>query len=1288
MRAYAPVPYTRFVRAMVSCEPRVQVSDFFDQERRFLGSHRFTIERRLGEGSMGAVYLAFDRELRTKVALKTLRRVDALGIYRFKREFRALADLSHPNLVTLHELFFERDQWFFTMEYVDGKDFLSYVLAGTRNITSRAHGSDSFPLFESRVGLHMAGSDPTAPVDPPVEGMEMLFPTPLADFDRLRDVLVQITEGLVTVHSAGRLHRDLKPDNVLCTRAGRAVLLDFGIVSDEAREVHRTLEPGVLGTPAYMAPEQAAGEPVDASADFYALGSMLYEALTGAIPFDGTYTDVLRSKQLRDPPRPSQLVAGVPSDLERLCMSLLQRDPRERPHADAILRALRQRKTVSIAPVRAGDSRDSGPLFIGRAPELERLRAALSATNAGKPVVALLSGPSGIGKTTLAERFIDELVESGDCIVLKGRCYERESLPFKAIDSLVDSLSRYLRTLSAVEVAEVMPRDVLALAQLFPVLHRVEDVSQSKRRTALPSDPQELRRRAAAALAELLSRIADRKPLLLFIDDLQWGDVDSAKLLADLVSGPDAPALMILCAFRGGELETSACLRTLTGLFGDASYRDVHEIELGALTDDESITLARWLLGPSSSVDPEAVGREAAGSPYLLTELVHHVREHGAPAGTRVSLDAALSERLTTLSKGALTLLQLVSVAARPIPEETLVLASAFDIDLQAALVELRVAKLIRGASVRNARAVETYHDRVRDAVLARMSPELLALWHRRLATTLEASGSLDLEALAVHLLGAGESARAGLYALRAAEQAERALAFDKAARLYAVAVVHHDQSEAEKRELLLRWGDALVNAGRSAEAANVYLESSQHVAAEDADELRRKAGIQLVLGGQVEAGLDALRETLRGIGVSLPESFGEALVEVRALHAELARRGLHLVTRTSPAPRGDALMRLDALWSLALGLLINEVDRPLPLLGRYLLDALEVGEPTRVLAGLCLYHAFVDGTLRGNRVLSPIGALGAAEALARTHDGPRARALLAFARGSDAHRAGEIAMALTQFLPAEELFRKQGPSGANEARMCRLTIAALYHTLGSCAELARVDRWAREAEERDDLLVAVRLRLVTSVCLLVRDEVEAVRQRIEAASRAPAGGDTGLTAFARWTAQTQLALYTQDRAQCEARSSELAEFSRSPLGQVAVWRGRMHVLRARAALAAAETSTARAALLARAAADIAALTALGLPCFADPLRLLAAGLATLRGDPIGAVALLDAVLASKDAEAQPLVLASAMRRRGELDPPRGRELIGYAETLMREHGVVRAECVAHLFAPGFAPAK
>src|SRR5262249_53628782 len=210
-----------------------------------------------------------------------------------------------------------------------------------------------------------------------------------------------------------------------------------------------------------------------------------------------------------------------PEDLCQLCEELLRRAPGERPSGEEVRRRLAGGRPAGqpVMPLR------DAPL-VGRREQLEALAGAFARARAGRTVVVTVSGRSGAGKTALVKAFADARAEAGDAVVLAGRCYEQESVPYKGLDSLIDALARYLEGLPRAEIDALLPRDVASLARVFPVLGPVAG-GRAARHPRGPSDSREARRRALAALRELLGRLGDRRPLLLTIDDLQWGDEDS-----------------------------------------------------------------------------------------------------------------------------------------------------------------------------------------------------------------------------------------------------------------------------------------------------------------------------------------------------------------------------------------------------------------------------------------------------------------------------------------------------------------------------------------------------------------------------------------------------------------------------------------------------------------------------------------------------------------------------------------------------------------------------------------
>src|SRR5436853_3989218 len=242
---------------------------------------RYEVVRRIGAGGMGVVYEAEDRERGQRVALKTIPNPGVEQVYQLKKEFRVLADLSHPNLVVLYDLVVGRDACFFTMELVDGEDLLDYLWnrehperSALGNAPTRRTGDDigiartSRPDLASGSGSELSGIvEAMAPTED-----SSAQPSP-CDFERLRAVLPQLARGLHALHAAGKIHRDVKPSNIRVTRDHRVVLLDFGLVAEIDRRRQSYDDGAVVGTVAYMAPEQAAGElQLTPAVDWYALG--------------------------------------------------------------------------------------------------------------------------------------------------------------------------------------------------------------------------------------------------------------------------------------------------------------------------------------------------------------------------------------------------------------------------------------------------------------------------------------------------------------------------------------------------------------------------------------------------------------------------------------------------------------------------------------------------------------------------------------------------------------------------------------------------------------------------------------------------------------------------------------------------------------------------------------------------------------------------------------------------------------------------------------------------------
>jgi serine/threonine protein kinase/tetratricopeptide (TPR) repeat protein len=1250
----------------------------------FEGTERFQVLRRLGSGGMGVVYEAFDRERNTRVALKTLRSIDAVAVLRFKNEFRWLQDLSHPNLVSFHELFAESGQWFFTMELIEGVDILSFVRHG-RSIGDEPVGDEH--------------SMPNAPTLNPAQSQLLAAamgdgapPPPLLDEGRLRAALSGLARGLNALHVAHKVHRDIKPSNILVAPTGRVVLLDFGLAKEQGVHDVNQSDQHVVGTVSYMAPEQAASKPVGPEADWYSVGTIVYEALTGKLPFAGPPLEVLIAKQSKSPPPPRAVTPGVPADLDRLCVDLLKPDPAARPGGAEILRRLGVADTIEV---KTSTSQSGGPApFVGRKQELDTLRLALEDVRAGKSLTVYVQGESGVGKSVLARRFVDQLaVEDPRSVVLAGRCYERETVPYKAFDGIVDALSRYMTRLPKGDAAALLPLRAALLAQVFPVLRRVEAVAQAPLpRNEVPS-PQELRQRVFAALRELLARLAERQPLVLVVDDLQWADGDSLALLAEVMRPPDAPSLLLIATVRvSSESNPSGAFDLPSVLAGQGG--EVRHVQVRRLDKPESRELVALLLGDSRADEAsprramiDTIADEAGGHPLFIDELVRHANSNAreGSGGGRLRLEEALWARVQLLEQPVRALLELVVVAGAPLVQEIAAQAAAIEFaDFGKRASALRVAHLVRTGGARRTDSIEPYHDRVREAVLQHLDMRSRKKCHERLALALEAHGDrADPEALSVHWRGAGDLERAAHYAAVAARQAAQALAFDRSARLYRLAI---ELRPIDGPQYQAQLGAVLQAAGRGGKAALAYLEAAKGANLAESLELQRKAAEQLLISGHVDQGLQALERVLETFKMRVPQSPGEALRALLWQRMKLRLRGLGWKTRDATEISPATLGRIDACWSVGVGLGLVDNVRGAAFSTRHLLLALEAGEPYRVARGLAQEAVFAAYSSRPERAQALVAQV---KTMAQVLPQPHALGLAQLAAGFAAFVDGRWKAALTELNRAEATLRERCTGVAWELDTTHLlTLISLFFT-GQLGELR--DEYPliyRSAVERGDLFATTNLSTVMHVYWLLRDDPERARAEADAAMKRWSHGGFHTQHYNHLLALGNIALYCGD----PERALSLVDGSWDKLHSSQQMRTRivriqMHDLRARSLLGLAGKHTERRAERLREAEALAKkLLAEKNDWPAGYGQVILAQASALRGDGPGALSHLDQATRSFERADMTLHVHGVRWWRGKrAGSDEGRSMMATTERYLKKERVIAPVRVMRLLAPGFS---
>ena len=955
---------------------------------------RFLAEQILGRGAHGVVYRARNVSDGSLIALKFLTSVDALSLFRFKSEFRTLANLVHPNLLKFYELSKHGDAWLLCMELVEGTDFLSYVrppLDGEG--AASAEDSEEKTVTETTVEAEANQVDTEAPeVLASLATTDSRLVAPgLLDEARIRASLRQLAEGLYALHSSDRLHRDLKPANVLVsTSDGRVVICDFGLTlegtpepdaphdpstSAVAGETHFTSRAGeIAGTLAFMSPEQAQAKALTPASDWYSVGVMLYLALTGRLPHrsDLPYPTLVRAKLEVPPIDPAYYASDCPRDLAELSLALLRPDPRERPGYAQFV------EVVSKAAKPSEHRRAQRHIFVGRESHMVELARAFEACQGGAAGIVLLSGVSGMGKSSLAHNFLRQLEEESNALVLRGRCYEREELPYKALDPLVDALTTHLLELKADAIGPLLPPSIGSLVALFPALRRVPSIDELSTRTAPVNDPLERRRSAFRAFRELCQNLTQRRPLVLFLDDLQWGDLDSAPLFRELLTLPEAPAMLLVCAYRSEDEQRSPLLRWLRQLLTqEPAMAQLYDVSVLPLAPSEAKRLALSVMHGASSRARKAarldegeaadfISAEAEGSPFFVHELANYVVQFGLEALQRVRLTGIIKAHLDALSSAGNYLLSLVALTGRPVASSLLVAASGLSAEALPALRELEARQLVLSSRGRTGQQLECFHDRIREAVTQAIEPAAAQARHRALAEALERAGVEDSELLLRHWRGAGERARACHYALADAQKAERALAFQRAADLYREALELLAPDDPRRSDVHERLAHALVLAGRGADAAEQYLMLAPTATPERAHSFRMLATTQLLRTGRLVQGFAELSRSKEMFGVAFPRSTFQALCMLLWRRFRLFFRRGRMVVRPEAKETELNSARLSVLWDVTAAVSTADFISGSVYGAELTLRATEVCDPMHI-AGACGLEAVNAATRNDN---------------------------------------------------------------------------------------------------------------------------------------------------------------------------------------------------------------------------------------------------------------------------------------------------------------------------------